>query len=182
MQYVSPTTKAYGYIYKITNNLTGQSYIGRSINPESRYKSYISLCCRGQYKLYKALRDYGINNFSWSFIDTASTFKGLCMLEEDYIYAYNSVDDGYNCIYNDKEARDSKRARRKPRKVVEDIIPSTPTVPFTPFFYTKTMMKRAEKLKHDLKYRKNYRLSTTTKKRHPIGSFLRKLDPIPGTK
>ena len=61
-------------IYKITNKINGKCYIGQSINIKQRWKGHRkdAFWLNGpdyQYPLYKAIRKYGIENFSFEVIE-----------------------------------------------------------------------------------------------------------------
>lgn len=54
-----------GYIYKITNQVNGKVYIGKTqYTIESRWKTHMYALNNGiKYTLYKAMRKYGVENF-----------------------------------------------------------------------------------------------------------------------
>ena len=58
-------------IYKFTNKITGESYIGQSINIVSRYNSHKYLCGSDTY-FHKNIRYYGFNNFSFEVLEECS--------------------------------------------------------------------------------------------------------------
>lgn len=88
---------AYGYIYRITNVINGKPYVGQSTDYESRWKSYKLLQCKGQPKIYKALKKYGVHNFTFELITEAWSQEMLDTLETICIRLYNSMKMGYNC-------------------------------------------------------------------------------------
>jgi group I intron endonuclease len=57
------------YIYKITNNINGKMYIGKTKNIEKRLKQHINSSKRKKTKLYCAINKYGFNNFTIDIID-----------------------------------------------------------------------------------------------------------------
>lgn len=62
-------------IYKITNKINGHSYIGQSLNIEQRWtehKKCINNTESWDRSLYKAIRKYGLDNFSWEIIEECS--------------------------------------------------------------------------------------------------------------
>ena len=88
-----------GYIYKITNNINGKMYIGkteRSVN--IRYKEHlrnINKYC-DSIPLYKALKKYGKENFTIEQIEECSND----LLDQREIYWISTLDtyhNGYNC-------------------------------------------------------------------------------------
>ena len=85
------------YIYEIVNAETGDKYIGQTINNiEYRFRKHRELASRGGgYKLHNAMRKYGVDKFSISIIDTATTEQELNEKEEYYI---SSVKPYYNIL------------------------------------------------------------------------------------
>jgi group I intron endonuclease len=90
----------YGFIYKITNLITGKIYIGQTKHSVEKrwkghkktYRSYKS----NQY-IHKSMRKYGIENFIIEQIDIAHTKEELNMKEEQYILSENCLTpNGYN--------------------------------------------------------------------------------------
>lgn len=84
-------------IYKITNNVNNKVYIGQSINCHSRWNMhyYSAFHYNSQQHLYKAMRKYGFNNFSFEVIK--ETYD-LDYWERFFIKMYNSQNPkfGYN--------------------------------------------------------------------------------------
>ena len=74
-------------IYKITNNINGHCYIGQSSQIEKRWKNH-KIASNNQndssyeYPLYKAMRKYGIENFTFEIIEECSIKE----LDEREIY------------------------------------------------------------------------------------------------
>lgn len=91
-----------GYIYCITNKINNMKYIGVTTQkPEKRwsthkwaYKSKKKIHFRK--KLYRAMREYGIDNFHMEIIDTAYSKEELGEKEQKYIKEFNSRSKGYN--------------------------------------------------------------------------------------
>ena len=70
-------TTAVTGIYKITNLETNQCYIGQAINVADRWKQHCK-CGLGidtpqGNKLYKAMNEYGVHNFSWELLEACSS-------------------------------------------------------------------------------------------------------------
>ena len=87
-------------IYKITNNINNKSYIGLSVDIENRikthFKKYKNINDKEYNKtLYRAMRKYGIENFSVEIIMECLKNE-LEKYEIYYIYYYNTYHDGYN--------------------------------------------------------------------------------------
>lgn len=86
-------------IYRITNKITNQFYIGASIEIERRWRTHKTLCLNKNHKttywskLYVNMREYGVSNFSFEIIEETSK-KELRDKERYYIdktRAYDSV-------------------------------------------------------------------------------------------
>lgn len=93
-------------IYKFTNNITKKSYIGQSINLESRYNSHKRNYLNKNLstynsKFYRAIRKYGFENFTYEILCQSKnyTVEELNYYEQLYIKQYNSFLDGYNMNY-----------------------------------------------------------------------------------
>lgn len=87
-------------IYKIENLVNHKIYIGQSINIERRWKqekqrAFQESAHEYNYPISKALRKYGIDNFSFSVIEECSVDK-LNEREKFWIAYYNSFFSGYN--------------------------------------------------------------------------------------
>lgn len=86
-------------IYKITNLITNECYIGQAIDTASRLKTHakcgLGIDTPAGNKLYKAMQEYGIWNFSWELLEKCDRDK-LNERERYYIELYMSKDFGYN--------------------------------------------------------------------------------------
>ena len=75
-------------VYKITNNINGKVYIGiTTCSLEYRWSKHVteSRNENNTKHLYKAMRKYGLDNFSIEQIDSSDDFKKLGELERQYI-------------------------------------------------------------------------------------------------
>lgn len=86
-------------IYKITNQETNECYIGQAVDMAKRWKDHAK-CGLGidtpvNNKLYKAMQEYGIWNFSWELLEKC-TSANLNEKEAYYIELYQSKSYGYN--------------------------------------------------------------------------------------
>lgn len=86
-------------IYKITNQETGECYIGQAADVAKRWKDHakcgLGIDTPANNKLYKAIQEYGIWNFSWELLESCP--KELLNEKENfYIELYDSKNYGYN--------------------------------------------------------------------------------------
>lgn len=87
-------------IYKFTNLKNSKVYIGQSINIEVRKKAHLKAAFNPNHinyycQFYKALREYGIENFSFEILEECSK-EELNEKEKKWIAYYNSYENGYN--------------------------------------------------------------------------------------
>lgn len=87
-------------IYKITNLINGKCYIGKSENIEKRWKGHQSTLTNPNdkgycYPLYRAMRKYKQENFSWEVLEQCSK-EELNTKEKYWISFYDSFHNGYN--------------------------------------------------------------------------------------
>jgi group I intron endonuclease len=82
-------------IYQITNNITNDFYIGKSVNPKERFykHKYNASQTNSQTHLYRAMRKYGTDNFSMSILDEANSKEELNDKEKMWI---NKLNPKYN--------------------------------------------------------------------------------------
>ena len=87
------------YIYKITNDVNGKIYIGKTdFSIEKRWKEHLSDFQRKKYEnrpLYKAMYKYGSNHFHIQLIEECSAEKAP-EREKYWIEQYGSFKNGYN--------------------------------------------------------------------------------------
>ena len=86
-----------GYIYKITNNINGKIYIGKTeFDIQKRFKEHIhdskKRYCE-QRPLYNAMNKYGVENFHIELIEETDNTEEK---EKYWINYYNSYRNGYN--------------------------------------------------------------------------------------
>ena len=94
---IGPATKC--GVYKITNIKTKECYIGQAADLASRWKDHakcgLGIDTPAANKLYKAMQEYGIWNFSWEIIEICKR-EELNEKEKYYIELYDSKNFGYN--------------------------------------------------------------------------------------
>ena len=88
-----------GFIYKITNNLNGKSYIGQTIqNVKERFYQHCAVKCSQavlNMAIHKAINKYAKSNFTVLVIEEVESVY-LNDRERYWIKYYNSYNNGYN--------------------------------------------------------------------------------------
>lgn len=82
-------------IYKITNLINGKVYIGQSIDIIRRWRSHRTSYQTEDKVLYRAMRKYGLENFSFEVIEECDR-EMLSERELYWIKKYDSYNNGYN--------------------------------------------------------------------------------------
>lgn len=86
-------------IYKITNQLTSECYIGQAVDIASRWKEHakcgLGIDTPAKNKLYKAMIEYGLSHFSWEILEECAR-ADLDEKEKFFIDLYQAKDFGYN--------------------------------------------------------------------------------------
>ena len=91
-----------GYLYKITNKITGKCYIGVTIQPDcqSRWRKHVNSL---RYKegcplLKKSMKKHGVDNFTFEILIICFN-EDVVKYEKEYIKKYNSQQpNGYNIL------------------------------------------------------------------------------------
>lgn len=84
-------------IYKITNKITGDCYIGQSKNIYERWMQHCRKCYGNENeKFAQAIRNYGLPNFTFEVVEYCDTKDALDDREAYWIQYYNSYKKGYN--------------------------------------------------------------------------------------
>lgn len=108
-------------IYKIENKINGHVYIGQSINIARRWRTHknqYNQSDNNQYEssLYRAIRKYGLDNFSFEVLEECSRDQ-LNQKEIYWIKYYNSYLDGYN----DTSGGDAAPPQKVTPKILDEI-------------------------------------------------------------
>jgi hypothetical protein len=86
-------------IYKITNQNNDMCYIGQSVDIATRWKSHakcgLGIDAPAGNKLYKAMQEEGVWNFSWEVLEKCPR-EELNTKEKYYIELYKTYEYGYN--------------------------------------------------------------------------------------
>lgn len=89
-----------GYIYRIINKVTGQSYIGQTINIKRRQREHFSALRDNKHenpKLQASWNKYGEENFEFEYWEfQLNCQEKLNELECEYIDKYNGLTEGFN--------------------------------------------------------------------------------------
>ena len=105
------------YIYKITNTINGDSYIGFSKNPKSRWNDHNKPYTKS--KVSTAIRQYGTNNFLYEIIYSCKDVDGDFtenVMEPYFISEYNTYEGpGYNCTSGGRNHYKSSTANGRKR-------------------------------------------------------------------
>lgn len=87
------------YIYKITNNITKEKYVGQTTNFSRRKENHLSALRNNKHpnpKLQNSWNKYGEENFSWQVQQYDLTKEELDALEVSEIAKEDSFSNGYN--------------------------------------------------------------------------------------
>lgn len=137
--------QAIGYIYIITNNLNGKSYIGSTLNYKRRIKRHISNAFSSKppecgSDLYPDIKKYGLDNFTIKILESVILDGDDTILrdkEKYYINKFKTIENGYNCIlpkkvgpiYNDHlENKDLKEIDQETKNTIVGLYSSGDTI------------------------------------------------------
>tara|TARA_R100000951_G_scaffold104517_1_gene97731 strand:+ start:48 stop:599 length:552 start_codon:yes stop_codon:yes gene_type:complete len=106
------------HIYKITNNINGDFYIGKTIKTiEDRFQKHYYNHKLGQTYLYRAMRKYGFENFSIEIVETEpkdiDTAEVKYILEMNPIYNMTSGGEGGDTSSSPNFIKAMKESHRK---------------------------------------------------------------------
>jgi group I intron endonuclease len=87
-------------IYKIENLVNHKCYIGQAVDINKRWRKHRetyneSKFPQYEYPLYRAMRKYGFENFSFEVLEECLR-EELNEKERQYVEKYNAFFDGYN--------------------------------------------------------------------------------------
>lgn len=107
-------------VYKITNKLNGDCYVGSSKDIGKRWKRHIYLHeSKGrhhEYFIYRAMRKYGIENFEFEVLETCEDSEKI-ILEQKYYKKlnprYNEIEPNKNLSENPSIAKKRKNSCKK---------------------------------------------------------------------
>ena len=84
------------YVYKATNKINGKSYIGQTCDFKTRVWQHMRCYEKEDCKFHEAIKEYGIESFSWDILKQCTSKKESIELEKFYIEFYNTYRNGYN--------------------------------------------------------------------------------------
>jgi hypothetical protein len=91
--------------YLITNLIESKSYVGASLNIRRRLLDHLSGVNKKDTKLYRAVRDYGTNNFVvrpiFYVVDNSLSLAEFSNIEAQLILTYDTITNGYNLAIGD---------------------------------------------------------------------------------
>lgn len=115
-------------IYKITNKLNNKIYIGQSVNIEKRWSAHRTRPFNenaNQYSslLYKAIRKYGLQNFTFEVIEECIPSQ-LDEKEKYYIQKYksNQIEFGYNLTAGGQSATTVSKISESDLKIIYNLL------------------------------------------------------------
>jgi len=86
------------YVYKITNTINGQIYVGKTSNPQRRWTRHKSDASNSDLapKLYRSMRKYGKENFTFEVIESFELEHNAYEAEVKLIEQMDSIKNGLN--------------------------------------------------------------------------------------
>lgn len=86
-------------IYKVTNTQTNEVYIGKSVKIADRFVNHVKSACGlegvAESQFQRALKKYGIDNFTWELLEEVPK-ENLNEKEKYFIMFYGTKEYGYN--------------------------------------------------------------------------------------
>ena len=125
-------------IYMYTNLINNKVYVGRTCQTLESRAGHKGTRYQGCIKFWNAIQKYGWENFKCEIIEKDLTDGEAQVLEEKYIRLFDSVDNGYNVLYDSSNYSDNYR------KSVSEAVKSS-----------SKNKERAEKLKETMKGKNN---------------------------
>lgn len=112
-------------IYKFTNKITNEVYIGQSKHIEARWTQHLNAI--DDVKFHLSLREYGITNFIFEVLEENPNFtdEDLDRLEKQYIKDYDSYNNGLNSTSGNGLLYDKKTACKSRMLMVKEELSRT---------------------------------------------------------
>jgi len=81
----------FGHIYLLTNKINNKKYVGQSTQVRKRFGEHIRRANNGEnHPICDAFNEYGINNFEFAIIDSASNISELDLKKIVHTNIYKS--------------------------------------------------------------------------------------------
>lgn len=112
--------KIYGYVYLLTNKINGMQYVGQTVRTlKIRFSKHITDSKHGKTYINRAIKKYGIENFTIKQVDIAYNQEELNLIEGVYMAWFNTLaPNGYNLKETiDGRGRHSEESKEKMRKI-----------------------------------------------------------------
>lgn len=105
----------YGFVYQITNLINNKVYIGQTTRSiEQRWVEHSVYSSKSKAPLHRAIRKYGVDNFSVTLLCECSTQEELDDKERLFAFERNSISPyGYNCKDAINHGNMSPESRRR---------------------------------------------------------------------
>jgi group I intron endonuclease len=143
------------YVYKITNKITGDFYIGKTVRTlEQRMKAHMSKHKMGDTYLYRAMKKYGFSNFS---IECVQKYEDEDMLNEGEILYIKKLSPEYNMTSGGDGGNTSKSEKYQDYMKFRSLLISGELNPF----YGK---KHSEETKRKISEKNSGRIMTQEQK------------------
>lgn len=85
------------YVYKIINKINNKIYVGQTTETlKKRFKRHCGYQLNNDDHLHRAMKKYGIENFSIELIEEVNNQEELDEREYYWIQYYNAINEGYN--------------------------------------------------------------------------------------
>ena len=104
-------------IYKITNKLNNNSYIGQSVDIFKRWLAHINPKKSPDMIISKAIMKHGVENFTFEVLEFCKS-EDLNALEKNWIARYDTYKNGYNAT-SGGDSRDYKLGKLTEEKVTK---------------------------------------------------------------
>ena len=142
-------------IYKITNSINNKVYIGQTIRAlNKRWWEHKKDSETSELPLYRAMRKYGLENFTIEEIGGANSQSELNYVELHHIYLLNSIyPNGYNLRIGGSQGTHSQETRNKISNIIREM----------DRLGTRPILKGKDNPAYGNAYRKGVKLSQETK-------------------
>lgn len=117
---VAPVSSGY-CVYAITNLINRKRYIGLSSDPKTRWTDHKWSHKNRPNNLYKAMRKYGVHNFTFDILFDAMNREEAIETEKSTITLFGTLRNGYNETLGGKGVNGLRKSEESKRKVSETL-------------------------------------------------------------